>query len=64
LLKPAIDFGKQALSLMKDVQQNKSDIKELREEPSPMLDEIDTAARRIGLVKPHRSSAGNVRVTA
>jgi len=33
-----------------------------REHPSAMLDEIDTAARRIWFVSPKRSSSGNLRV--
>jgi uncharacterized protein YoxC len=40
VLKTALDFGKQLLSLMKDVQQNKSDIKELRQELKEVRQEL------------------------
>ena len=40
MLKPAFDFGKQALTLMKDVQQNKTDIKELRQEMKEVRQEL------------------------
>jgi uncharacterized protein YoxC len=45
VLKPALDVGKQALSLMKDVQQNKADIKELQQELKEVRQELrDLAA--------------------
>ena len=40
MLRPAFDFGKQALTLMKDVQQNKNDIKELRQEMKEVRQEL------------------------
>jgi peptidoglycan hydrolase CwlO-like protein len=40
VLRPVFDFGKQALSLMKDMQQNKADIKELQQELKEVRQEL------------------------
>ena len=47
MLKPAIDFAKQALSLTKDVQQLQSDVRELSEEIADLREEMRSLSRAV-----------------